>query len=106
LAQKEVGFEMKKNKATDQQVGGDHYKKYKIQPIEFMIENNIPYAEGSAMLYILRWKDKGNIQDLEKAIHTCELIKQVAKEGDKPYAQKVTERAILDSLGLNSSFDS
>ena len=30
-----------------EQVGGNHYKNMKIQPIEFIYENNIPYIEGN-----------------------------------------------------------
>lgn len=51
------------------QVGGDHYKKNGIQPWDYILANNLGYLEGSAIKYISRWKDKGGIQDLEKAIH-------------------------------------
>ena len=34
------------------QVDGDHYKSMKIQPAEFINENNLPYAEGNAIKYI------------------------------------------------------
>jgi hypothetical protein len=59
---------------TDKQVGGEHYKKYKIQPVEFIMQNNIPYAEGNVIKYILRHRDKNGIEDLKKAIHYIELI--------------------------------
>lgn len=32
--------------ALDKQVAGDHYKKFKIQPIEYIHANSIPFAEG------------------------------------------------------------
>lgn len=56
------------------QVGGGHYKKYKIQPTEFCIKNNIPFAEGCVIKYITRWRDKNGIQDLEKAKHYIEML--------------------------------
>jgi hypothetical protein len=59
---------------TDKQIGGEHYKKYKIQPVEFIMQNNIPYAEGNVIKYILRHRDKNGIEDLKKAIHYIELI--------------------------------
>ena len=32
---------MGKNKASAQQVGGDHYKNCKIQPTEYIVANNL-----------------------------------------------------------------
>jgi len=61
-------------KSYKKQVGGSHYKKYKIQPVEFIIKNNIGFVEGNIIKYILRFKDKGGIADLEKAKHYIELL--------------------------------
>ena len=52
---------------TDKQVGGDHYRNKKFQPIEFILGNNIPFAEGCIIKYVCRWKEKGGVKDLEKA---------------------------------------
>jgi len=59
---------------SELQVGGSHYKKFKIQPAEFCYKNNIPYLEATAIKYLCRWKDKGGIQDLEKAKHFIDLL--------------------------------
>lgn len=56
------------------QVGGDHYLKCGIQPVEYCFANNLPFAEGSVVKYVTRWRDKGGINDLEKAIHFLQLI--------------------------------
>jgi len=64
-------------KANKKQVGGDHYMKYKIQPIEFITENNIPFIEGNIIKYLARWKDKNGTQDLDKCIHYLELLKEL-----------------------------
>lgn len=61
-------------KASTKQVGGNHYKKFKIQPAEFCYRNEIPYLEATAIKYLCRWKDKGGIQDLEKAKHFIDLL--------------------------------
>jgi hypothetical protein len=61
-------------KSSEKQVGGKHYLKYKIQPVEFIIKNNIGFVEGNIIKYILRFKDKGGIADLEKAKHYIELL--------------------------------
>ncbi len=62
------------NKVFFKQVGGSHYKKYKIQPSRFINENKILFAEGNAIKYICRHQDKGKKKDLEKAIHYLEMI--------------------------------
>ena len=61
-------------KSFKKQVGGSHYKNYKIQPVEFIIKNNIGFVEGNIIKYILRFKEKGGVQDLEKARHYIELL--------------------------------
>jgi hypothetical protein len=60
--------------ALDDQVGGDHYKKLKIQPIEYIYANQIGYMEGNVIKYVSRWKDKNGIKDLEKAKHYIDLL--------------------------------
>lgn len=74
-------------KPLDRQVGGDHYKKYKIQPAEYMHANNIPFLEGEAISYITRWRDKNGIPDIQKAIHVLEILIQL-EEANKNRAQQ------------------
>jgi len=62
------------NKTFFRQVGGAHYKKYKIQPSRFINDNKILFAEGNAIKYICRHQDKGKKQDILKAIHYLEMI--------------------------------
>ena len=68
----------------DVQVGGDHYKKYKIQPLEFFIANQIPAAESYIIKYACRHRDKGGAEDLKKLIHVAEFILE-QEYGDKKY---------------------
>jgi len=72
--------------ALNTQVSGDHYKSLKIQPIEFIHANAIPFAEGSVIKYVTRWRAKGGIADLEKAKHFIELLIELEKK-----AQGLTE---------------
>jgi hypothetical protein len=65
--------------ALDVQVGGDHYKKLKIQPIEFIHANNIPFIEGNIIKYIVRWRDKNGLKDLEKVKHYVDLLIDLEK---------------------------
>lgn len=59
---------------TNRQVGGDHYLKMKIQPVEYIVKNNIGYREGSAIKYISRWQHKGGVEDLKKARHYLDML--------------------------------
>lgn len=66
--------------AFDKQVAGSHYKGMKIQPMEYALANNLGYCEATALKYISRWKLKGGIADLDKAIHFLELLKEYASK--------------------------
>ena len=79
-------------KELDTQVGGNHYKNLAIQPVEYIFKNNLGYFEGCVIKYVTRWKDKGGVQDLEKAKHflglLIELQEQHAKDGMLSLVQK------------------
>lgn len=45
-----------------------HYIDLNIQPIDFIIENNLSFCIGNAVKYISRYKNKNGIEDLKKAI--------------------------------------
>ena len=63
-------------KATDKQIGGKHYKQYKIQPIEFIFANKLDFIQGNIIKYALRNKIGENPDDKwNKIIHYCELAK-------------------------------
>lgn len=49
------------------QVGGSHYQKMKIEPIVFIMGNNLDFCQGNIIKYVCRYKDKNGIQDLRKA---------------------------------------
>lgn len=49
------------------QVGGDHYSQLKIQPIAYILANDLGYCEGNVVKYVSRWKLKGGVEDLRKA---------------------------------------
>lgn len=66
------------------QIGGDHYKKLAIQPVEYIHANNIPFIEGSAIKYLTRWRDKGGVADLHKARHFIDLLLELEGFSEKP----------------------
>ena len=57
-----------------EQIGGDHYNNKKIQPIDYIIENNLPYCEGNVVKYVTRHKEKNGAEDIKKAIHYLRFI--------------------------------
>lgn len=63
-----------KQTALDVQVDGNHYKTMKVQPVEFIHANSVPYMEGNIIKYISRHKSKNGAADVRKAIHYCQLI--------------------------------
>ena len=63
--------------ALTRQVGGDHYKQMAIEPIEFIMANSLGYCEGNIVKYICRHASKGGVEDIDKVIHYCQLLKEL-----------------------------
>lgn len=71
--------------ANEKQISGDHYKKYgNLQPWDVVIQWNMGYLDGTALKYLARWKDKGGIDDLKKAIHFIEKLIEVTEASEVP----------------------
>jgi len=62
--------------ALGTQVGGDWYKNMTIQPLEFILANDLGFCEGNAIKYICRHESKGGSLDIDKAIHYLEMLKE------------------------------
>lgn len=89
------------SKALDTQVGGNHYKNLAIQPVEYIFKNNLGYFEGCVIKYVTRWKDKGGVQDLEKAKHFLELLIELQNQEIKPSVESMrSEQIRLDDRDL------
>jgi hypothetical protein len=68
--------------ALKEQVGGDHYSKLAIQPVEYITKNKLSYLAGNVVKYVTRYKDKNGLQDLQKAKHYVEMLIEL-EEGKK-----------------------
>ena len=71
--------------AFSDQVSGNHYKRLKIQPLDFCMANNFNACQTHAMKYItrynLKWKDKKDqVKDLEKAKHVIDMLIEKIQE--------------------------
>lgn len=53
-------------KEKQEQEKDGHYHKCKIEPIEYILANNLGFCEGNVVKYITRYKDKGGVDDLRK----------------------------------------
>lgn len=75
--------------ANQKQIAGSHYKQVAIQPWDYVAANNLGYFEGSAIKYITRWRSKGGISDIQKAIHFLEKL--IELESPNPHNVPTTE---------------
>lgn len=62
------------DKPLDVQIGGDHYKSMAIQPMEYSMANKLDACQHTIIKYVTRFRDKGGVQDLEKAKHCIDLL--------------------------------
>ena len=71
----------KKNKESEEKCKNpDHYSDFKIEPLQYIIANNLDFLEGNIVKYISRWRFKGGIEDLKKAQkYLNKLIKEESK---------------------------
>ena len=65
-----------KQKASEREVGGSHYQMV-IQPVEFIQKNKIPFIEGNVIKYVCRHRNKNGAEDIDKAIHYLQLLKEL-----------------------------
>lgn len=59
---------------TEIQMGGSHYQKHKIQPIELILDHGMSFPEGCIVKYVCRHKEKGGAEDIKKLIHNAAFI--------------------------------
>ena len=65
---------MPRKRASQGQIGGDHYRNLAIQPAHYCHLNGIGFMEGCVIKYVTRWKSKGGVEDLRKARHFLDLL--------------------------------
>lgn len=65
--------------SLNKQVAGEHYKSMAIQPMEYSMLNNLDACQHTAIKYITRFRAKNGLEDLDKAIHCIEMLKEFYK---------------------------
>ena len=63
-----------------------HYSRYGIEPVDFILQNHLPFCEGNIVKYVCRWRHKNGREDLLKARSYLDLLLQHHKEPDNDHA--------------------
>ena len=58
---------------NEQQVGGNHYERLKVEPIKVFVAFNFNWFQGEILKYVSRFQFKNGEQDLCKAIHISSM---------------------------------
>ena len=82
--------------SLNKQVDGTHYKNMKVQPAQFINENKLLFAEGNAIKYLCRHKQKNQKEDLLKAKHYIDM----AIDRDYPEEVKEIKKENKNSWGI------
>lgn len=94
--------------ANDRQVGGGHYKGGSWQHWDWVVANRMLYLPAQVTKYVVRWQEKGGVQDLEKAAHYLDKLIEVHHGVGQPWAavplaQFIVELRSQYNLGLIES---
>ena len=57
----------KETKGVDDPINPSHYKQGKIEVIDFIIDQDLPYLESNILKYVCRHRFKNGVEDLKKA---------------------------------------
>ncbi len=58
-----------------------HYKAFKIEPLQYIEANELGFSEGNVIKYVSRWRQKDGLGDLRKAKFYIERLIELAEEG-------------------------
>ncbi len=65
------------SRANDTQVAGNHYKQFKYETWDVILDWRLGYLDGNAVKYLSRWRHKNGIEDLKKARHYIDKLIEV-----------------------------
>lgn len=88
----------KENSAFTRQVSGDHYLHLPIQPMEYSMANGLDACQHTAIKYITRFREKGGIQDLEKAKHVIDMLIEFEQRAEGKKREAVALDISLQNL--------
>lgn len=93
--------------ANDKQVGGDHYRTSGRQHWDLVAIYKIGYLEGCATKYLVRWRRKNGLVDLEKALHFTDKLIELAEGGLRPGGEVPLDKVmwLSEEHGLSPTED-
>jgi hypothetical protein len=65
------------------QIGGDHYTRLAIQPMEYSMANGLNACQHTIIKYVTRYANKNGLEDLKKARHTLDMLIEFEMRGEK-----------------------
>lgn len=74
-----------------EQIGGIHYQKMTIEPVDFIMKNNLSFCQGNVIKYVCRYKDKDGIQDLLKAKQYIDFLIEEQREIEANYEEAIND---------------
>lgn len=77
-----------------------HYAQGSIQPIDYIIANNLDFCAGNVVKYVTRYKYKNGIADLKKAQF---YIERLIKDEERNQMQRGRDEAFKQSLHGNKN---
>lgn len=78
------------------QVGGTHYDRGGLQHWDLMEAYDVAYLEAVAAKYPVRWRDKGGVEDLRKA------VTYLKKMDGRPARRRIPSAILSGWLAANS----
>ena len=89
------------NNPLETEVGGTHYQMYVMQPVELFMACGWNYCQSNIAKYVLRHQDKNGKEDLEKALHICNIGCHYDECSNTDYKHK----AIIETFVRVNIFD-
>lgn len=86
-------------KATEKQVGGNHYSGMKMQPVELFAKTHCTAFQANIWKYIVRYKQKNGKEDVEKAKHYAQLAIELKCDG---YLDKSDIKEVIQFCNMNN----
>lgn len=80
-----------KRRANDTQVGGDHYELGDFQVWDAWWHWNLNPFQAVVLKYVVRYRNKGGVEDLRKAIHYIEKLIELEEHEKDLHSQPVAE---------------
>lgn len=74
--------------ANQRQVGGKHYKVGGEEHWDRVARLKMDYFQACITKYVERWREKGGVQDLQKAEHYLQKYMELIRAGKVPGAFK------------------